>query len=79
MFMCPRMEAEFQGVSSQTWRIRTTRNGVSLLSEDASAWRIASSMSSCSYYGLAMQELVHRNWKVFRIDPKTASSGKADQ
>ena len=54
-------------------------NGVSLLLDDAIACRNALSMSSCSCSGLAMQELVHWNWKEFRIAPKTVSSGKAEQ
>jgi hypothetical protein len=36
-------------------------------------------MSSGSYSGLAMQELVHRCWKEFLTAPKVASSGKAEQ
>ena len=36
-------------------------------------------MSSGSYSGVAMQELVHRNWKQFMIAPKTTSFGKAEQ
>ena len=60
-------------------RILTTKNGVSLLSYDASAWRTAFSISSGSYSGMAMEELVHRNLKKFMIAPKNASSEKAEQ
>ena len=73
------MDVESHGVSSQTRRTNTTKNGVSLISDDASAYMIAFNMSSGSYSGLAMQEQVHRNWKEFITAPKTASSGKADQ
>jgi hypothetical protein len=79
MVLCPRMEVEFQGMSSQTGRIITRKNGISLLLSDASAWMIALSMSSGLYFRLAMHELVHQNWKDFIIAPKTVSSGKAEQ
>ena len=79
MFLWPRREPRSHGDSSQTRRISTTNNGFSLLSYDASARRTAFSMSFGAYSGLAMQELVHRNWKEFMIAPKTASSGKAEQ
>ena len=36
-------------------------------------------MSSGSFFFLAVQELVHRNWKDCMIAPKTASSGRAEQ
>jgi hypothetical protein len=57
----------------------TTNKGVSLCSDDASACRTALCMSSGSYSGLTKHELVHRKRKDFRIAPKTASSGKAEQ
>ena len=76
IFLWARNEAEFHGVSSKAGKIKTTKNGVLLLSDEASARRTASSMPSGSYSGLAKQELVHRNWKEFLIPPKTASSGK---
>ncbi len=79
MLQWPRMDAEFHGVSAQTGRMRTIKNRVSMLSEDASAWGTAYSMSSGSYSGLVMHELVHRIWKEFIIAPKTLSSGKAEQ
>ena len=61
IFLWPRMGAEFHGVSSKIERISTTKNGVSLLLDDASACRTAFSMSPGSYSRLAMQELVYRN------------------
>jgi hypothetical protein len=36
-------------------------------------------MSSGSYSGLAIHELVHQYWKEFIAAPKAASSGKAEQ
>ncbi len=79
MFLCPLIEDEFYGVSSYTKRIKTTKKGVSLCSDDASACGTALNMSSSSYSGMAMRELVHRKRKEFRIAPKTASSGNAEQ
>ena len=73
------MESEFHGVSSQTGRIKTTKNGVPLLSDDGSKRRTAFNMSSGSCSRLAMQELVHRNWKEFMVAPNTASSEKVEQ
>ncbi len=55
------------------------RNGASLFSEEARTCRTVFSMSSGSYSGLAMQELVHRYWKEFITAPKAASSGRAEQ
>ena len=37
IFLWPRIEAEFHGVSSQTRRIKTTKNGISILSEEVDA------------------------------------------
>ncbi len=37
MLLLPRMDAEFHGVSSRTGRTRTTKKGVSLLSDDEGA------------------------------------------
>jgi hypothetical protein len=73
------MEAEFQGVSSQTGRIKTTRKGVSLYSDDASTYMTALSMSSGSYPRLAIHELIHWERKELSIVLKTASSGNAEQ
>ncbi len=36
VFLWPRLEAEFHGVSSYIGRVKKTKNGVSLLSDDAS-------------------------------------------
>ena len=55
------------------------RNGVFVLSKEARAWRIDCSMSSGSYSGLAMHEVVHRYEKEFSFDPTLVSSGKAEQ
>ena len=55
------------------------RNGSSVWSDADSAWRTALSMSSGSYYGLAMQDAVQRKLKELRIAPKLTSSGKAKQ
>ena len=60
MFVCPRIAVEVQGESSHTGRTMMTKNGVSVCSDEARAWRTAFSMSSGSYSGLAMHELVHR-------------------
>jgi hypothetical protein len=60
MFLWPRMKAQFHGVSSHTRRNITTRKGVSLHPDEASAYMTVLSMSSGSYSGLAMQEPVHR-------------------
>ena len=79
MLLWPMMDAEIHGVSSQTGKYSTTKNGVSLLSDEASARRIAFNMFSGSYSGLVMQELTHRNWKELMTAPKTASSEKAEQ
>ena len=76
MFLWPLVNAEFHGVSSQTGRTNNAKNGVSLLSEEG---RTAFSMSSDSYYGLAMQKPIQRNWKEFITAPKTASFRKAEQ
>ncbi len=67
------MEAEFHGVSSQTGRISTTKNGVALFSDGTSAWRIVLSTSWGSYSVMAMQKPVHRNWKEFITSLKTVS------
>ncbi len=77
--MCPLMAAEVHGESSQTGRTMTAKNGSSVCSEEAWAWRTACSMSSGSYSGLAMHEAVYRNWKELMIAPKLESSGKAEQ
>jgi len=73
--------AEFHGVyvSSQNGSIMTTINGMSVHSDEASAWSTALSMSSRSYSGLAMQEMVHRKRKELMNVPNISSSGKAEQ
>ena len=48
------MALEFQGVSSHVRSIMTTRNGVSVCSEEAGACRTILSMSSGLYSGLAI-------------------------
>ncbi len=75
----PRMAFDVHGESSHTRRTMTTRNGASACSEYARAWRTACSMSSGSYSGFAMQEVVHRYRKELRIAPKLTSSLKAEQ
>ena len=77
--VCPRIAFDVHGESSHTGRVITTRNGVSVCSEEARAWRTACSMSSGSYSGFAMQEEVQRNLKELWIAPKLMSSGKAEQ
>ena len=52
--------------------------GVSVDSEEVSAWRTALSMFSGSYSGLAIQERVHRKRKKSVIASKISSSGKAE-
>ena len=79
MLTWPPMEAEFHGVSSHTGRTRTTKKGVTLVSDDTSACRTALSMSSSSYSELAMQEFVNRNLKESIIAPKTVSYENAEQ
>ena len=64
---------------SKTGRIKTTRKGVPNDSEEASAWRTALSMSSGSYSGMAIDELVLRYRKESVIAPKISSSWKAEQ
>jgi hypothetical protein len=55
------------------------KTGISLLFDEESACRAAFSMSSGSYSGLTMQELVRRNWKEFMTAPKTLSFWKAEE
>ena len=66
MFHWPRMKAEFHGMSSQTRSIVTTNNGISVDSGNVSTWRTTLSMSSGSYSGLAIHELVQRYKHDFR-------------
>jgi hypothetical protein len=73
------MKAEFQGVSFHTGMIKIIRKDVSPHSDNASACRIVVSMSSGSYSGLAMHELVQRKPKALDNAPKIASSGNAEQ
>ena len=79
MLWWPRILAEFHGVSSHTGRIKTTRKGVSCISEEERAWRAALSISSGSYSGLAIHELVQRYKNESVIAPKTSSSGRFEQ
>jgi len=60
MFPWPLIEGKIHDGSSYTGRIMTTQHGVSVLSDDASAWRVAFIMSSDSDFRLAMQKLVQR-------------------
>jgi len=48
-------------------------------SDEASACRTSLSMSLDLYSGLVMHELVHQRRKEFRIAPKFASFGNAEQ
>jgi hypothetical protein len=73
------MTLELQGVSSHVGSIKTIRNGVSVFSEEASAWRTALSISSCSYSGLAMHVFVHRYRKESNIAPHLSFSRKSEQ
>ncbi len=57
----------------------TIRNGASVCSEDAKAWRIACNMSSGSYSGFAMHEAVQRYLNELMIAPKLTSSWKVEQ
>ncbi len=66
-------------MSSKMGRTIIAKNGASLFSKKARACRTVLIMSSGSYSGLAMHELVHRYWKEFITAPKAASSGKAEQ
>ena len=79
MLTWPRMEVEFHGVSTHTWRTKTTKKGVALVSDDTSACRTTLSMSSSSYSGLTLQEIVHRTLKESIIAPKTVSSENAEE
>jgi hypothetical protein len=74
----PLTVAEFHGVSSHTDSITITINGVYVYLEVASAWSTALIMSSSSYFGLAVQELVHRKRKKLITAPKFSSSGKGE-
>ena len=58
---------------------RPPPNGVFVHSGNASAQSTALSMSSGSYSGLAMNELIQRKRKKFMTAPKFSSSGKAEQ
>jgi len=62
-------------VSSHTKRIKITEKGFFFgESEEARAWRTALSMSSGSYFGLAMHESVQRYKNESVIAPKISSS-----
>ena len=60
MLACFLFAFQVHAVLSHTGSITSTRNGVFVHSDEASAWRTASSMSSGSYYGLAMHEAVYK-------------------
>ncbi len=79
MLWWPLIAAEFNGVSSQIGRIKTTRKGVSCVSEEERAWRTPLSMSSGSYSGLDIQEQVQQYRNELVIAPNISSSGKAEQ
>ncbi len=79
MLPWPLIATEFHGVVCQTGSIITTRNEVSVHIYEASAWSTAISISSGSYSGLMMQELVQRKRKEFMTAPRIESSGKAEQ
>jgi len=79
MLLCPLIASEVHGESSHARSTKTTRNGVFVCSDEASAWRTAFSMSYGSHSGFAMHEAVHRYRKESRIAPKLNSSGKAEQ
>ncbi len=79
MLVWPLIAEEVHGGSSHTGSTMTTRNGESICSDEASAWRTAFNISSGSYSGFAMHEAVHRYEKESMIDPKFISSGKAEQ
>ena len=55
----PRIVADRQGVSSQTGRTMTARNGVVVFVDEAIACRTVVRMSSGSYSGFATHDLVH--------------------
>jgi hypothetical protein len=73
------MVEDLHGVSSHTGRIKTTRKGGSVHSEEARVWRTALSMSSASYSGFNIQEPIHRKRNVFITARNISSSGKAEQ
>ncbi len=79
MLWWPQIAAKFQGVSTQTRRIKTIRNGVSCNSEEEKMWRTALIISSGSYSGLTLHEPVQRYRNESVIEPKISSSGKAEQ
>jgi hypothetical protein len=79
IFVWPRIAFDVHGESSHTGRTMTTRNGVSVCSEEARAWRTACSISSGSYSGFAIQDEVQRYLNELWIAPKLTSSEKAEQ
>ena len=79
MLPWPRMAEDLPGTSLYTGKIWTSRKGVSIHSEEASAKRNALSMSSGSYPGFAIQEPVHQKRRKFITAPKFSSSGKPKQ
>ena len=60
-------------------RIKTTRKGVSCVSEEEREWRTAWSISSGSYLGLAIHEPVQRYENESVIAPKISSSWTTEQ
>ena len=79
MFWWLRIAAEFHGLSSPTGSIKTTRNGVFVDSEEASARRTALSIFSGTYSELDIHEPVHRKRKESVTAPNISFSGKAEQ
>jgi hypothetical protein len=79
MMWWTRIASDFHGVYSQTGKIKTTRKGVSADFDEASTRRIALSIFSGSYSGLAIHEPFQRYRKESAIAPKISSSGKAEQ
>ena len=60
MLLCPLIALEVHSESFHIGSTKTTRNGVSVCYDEASAWRTAFIMSSGSYSRFAMHEAVHR-------------------
>ena len=79
MLAWPLIVVEVHGESSHAGRTITTRNGESLCSDEASAWRMDFNLSYGSYSGFAMQEDVHRYEKESMIAPKLISPRKPKQ
>ncbi len=78
MLWWPRIVAKFHGVPSQTGRIKTNKKGVPDDSKEARAWRPSMRMSSGSYSGLVMHELVKRYRNESVIAPEISTYVKAE-